>query len=63
MFLLQVIGETFAYDPDILIHHYSCCSQTEIEKSLQVRLLNFAVPPKKLKYESYINHLIHHLGI
>ena len=52
--LSELIGNELTHNPDDVIRNYSSYDLSEIEKSLLVRGLNFAVPPKKLKYQDYL---------
>ena len=46
--LSELIGEQMTHDPNDVIRNYSSYDLSEMEKSLLVKGLNFALPPKKL---------------
>ena len=48
------MGGELAHDPAYVIRNYSDHQPLEAEKSLLIRGLNFAVPPKKLKYQDFL---------
>ena len=52
--LLELIGEQLGHDPNDVIRNYSSYVLSEIEKNLLIKGLNYALPPKKLKYEDYL---------
>ena len=52
--LSELLGDELSHNPDDVIRNYSTYELSETEKSLLVKGLNFAVPPKKLKYQDYL---------
>ena len=52
--LSELMGNELSHNPDDVIRNYSTYELSEAEKSLLTRGLNFAVPPKKLKYQDYL---------
>ena len=52
--LSELIGGELSHDPDDVIRNYSSYQLSEAEKSLLIRGLNFAIPPKKLKHQDFL---------
>ena len=52
--LSELMGDELSHNPDDVIRNYSTYELSEVEKSLLVKGLNFAIPPKKLKYQDYL---------
>ena len=52
--LTSLIGQQTAHDPNQIIFNYSSYQLNDIEQSLLCKGLNYALPPKKLKYEDYL---------
>ena len=52
--LSELMGSELSHNPEDVIRNYSSYQLSEVEKSLLVRGLNFAIPPKKLKYQDYL---------
>ena len=52
--LSELMGSQLTHDPNKVIRNYSAYVLSDQEKSLLSRGLNFAVPPKKLKYQDYL---------
>ena len=52
--LTQLTAHQHGHDPDDVIYNYSSYILNDIEKSVLTKGLNYALPPKKLKYENYI---------
>ena len=50
--LAELIGPKLHHNPNKIIHNFSSYQLSEIEKSLLYKDLNFALPPKKLKFEN-----------
>ena len=53
LFYLGFENSQTSHDPDLIIFNYSSHVLTESEKSLLCKGLNFAIPPKTLKYAEY----------
>ena len=51
--LVELMGSKLHHNPNKIVHNFSSYQLSEIEKSL-CKGLNFALPPKKLKFENYI---------
>ena len=51
--LAELMGSKLHHNPNKIVHNFSSYQLSEIEKSL-FKGLNFALPPKKLKFENYI---------
>ena len=47
------LGSTIIHDPKEVIYNFSSYVLSEMEKALLCKELNFAIPPKKLKFENY----------
>ena len=52
--LAELMGSKLHHNPNKIIHNFSSYQLSEIEKSLLCKGLNFALPPKKLKFENYL---------
>ena len=52
--LTNLLEENIKHDPKKIIHNYSSHKLTQDQESLLIKGLNFALPPKKLKYEEYM---------
>ena len=52
--LAELIGPKLHHNPNKIIHNFSSYQLSEIERSLLYKGLNFALPPKKLKFENYL---------
>ena len=52
--LIKIFEENVRHDPKQIIHNYSSHTLTPEQESLLIKGLNFALPPKKLKYEDYM---------
>ena len=52
--LSELMGSELKHNPDDVIRNYSSYQLSDVEKSLLSRGLNFAIPPKKLKYQDYL---------
>ena len=52
--LSELIGEHMSHDSNDVIKNYSSHNLSTTEKNLLMKGLNFALPPKKLKYENYL---------
>ena len=52
--LIKIFEENVKHDPKQIIHNYSSHTLTPEQESLLIKGLNFALPPKKLKYEDYM---------
>ena len=52
--LTKILEENIQHDPKQIIHNYSSHTLTPDQESLLIRGLNFALPPKKLRYEDYM---------
>ena len=52
--LAELMGSKLHHNPNKIIHIFSSYQLSEIEKSLLCKGLNFALPPKKLKFENYL---------
>ena len=52
--LAELMGSKLHHNPNQIIHHFSSYQLSEIEKSLLCKGLNFALTPKKLKFENYL---------
>ena len=52
--LSKLREENPAHDVDDLIFNYSSHTLTDAQKSILTKGLNFALPPKKLRYEDYL---------
>lgn len=52
--LLELISHKKGHDPDQVIYNYSSHILTEHEKTLLAKGLNFALPPKKLKFDQHL---------
>ena len=48
------MGSKQKHDPDKVIHNFSSYILSDIEKSILCKGLNFALPPRKLKFENYL---------
>ena len=48
------MGSTLTHDPKEVIYNFSSYVLSETEKVLLCKGLNFAIPPKKLKFENYL---------
>ena len=48
------MGSELKHNSDDVIRNYSSYQLSDVEKSLLSRGLNFAIPPKKLKYQEYL---------
>ena len=51
--LAELMGSKLHHNPNKIIHNFSSYQLPEIEKSFLSKVLNFALPPKKLKFENY----------
>ena len=52
--LTRLIAENVRHDPKQIIHNFSSHELTPNQESVLMKGLNFAVPPKKLKYEDFM---------
>ena len=52
--IAELLGSTLSHDPKEVIYNSSFYILSETEKALLCKGLNFAIPPKKLKFENYI---------
>ena len=52
--LSKLLEENVKHDPRQIIHNYSSQELTPDQESILIRGLNFATPPKKLKYEDFM---------
>ena len=52
--LAELMGSKLHHNPNKIIHNFSSYQLSEIEKSLLCKGLNFALQPKKLKFENYL---------
>ena len=52
--LKKLLEENVKHDPKQIIHNYSSHKLTPDQELLLIRGLNFALPPKKLRYEDYM---------
>ena len=52
--LSKLFEENIKHDPKQVIHNYSSYKLTQEQESALIKGLNFALPPKKLKYEDYM---------
>lgn len=52
--LSELMGSHLSHDPSSVIRNYSSHVLTDDQKSLLIKGLNFAMPPKKLKYQDYL---------
>ena len=52
--LVKLLEENVQHDPKQIIHNYSSHVLTPDQESLLIKGLNFALPPKKLRYEDYM---------
>ena len=52
--LSELMGSKLHHNPNKIIHHFSSYQLSEVEQSLLCKGLNFALPPKKLKFENYL---------
>ena len=52
--LTKILEENKPHDPKQIIHNYSSHILTPEQESLLMKGLNFALPPKKLRYEDYM---------
>ena len=52
--LSKLFEENIKHDPKQIIRNYSSYKLTQEQVSLLIKGLNFALPPKKLKYEDYM---------
>ena len=50
----RTVGTTLTHDPKEVIYNFSSYVLSETEKALLCKGLNFAIPPKKLKFENYL---------
>ena len=50
----KLLEGSVKHDPKNIIHNYSSHSLTDDQESLLLKGLNFALPPKTLKYEDYM---------
>ena len=48
----RTVGTTLTHDPKEVIYNFSSYVLSETEKALLCKGLNFAIPPKKLKFEN-----------
>ena len=52
--MIRLAIEKDVNDPDQVIHNLSSYQLTDTEKSLLAKGLNFALPPKRIKYADYM---------
>ena len=52
--LAELMGSQLHHNPNKIIHSFSSYQLSEIEKSLLCKGLNFALPPKQIKFEYYL---------
>ena len=52
--LAKLLAENTKHDPKQIIYNYSSFKLTQDHENLLIKGLNFALPPKKLKYEEYM---------
>jgi hypothetical protein len=52
--LTRLIAENVHHDPKQIIHNFSSHELTEHQESVLMKGLNFATPPKKIKYEDFM---------
>ena len=46
----QLMGSKLKHNPEEVIHNFSSCNLSTMEKWLLCKGLNFALPPKDLKF-------------
>ena len=51
---LDLVSLVRSYNPDKVIINYSSYQQSDIEKTILAKSLNFALPPKKYYYAHYL---------
>ena len=51
--IAELLGSTITHGPKEVIYNFSSYVLSEMEKALLCKELNFAIPPKKLKFENY----------
>ena len=52
--LVRLIAENVRHDPKQIIHNFSSHQLTSHQESVLMKGLNFALPPKKLRYEDFM---------
>ena len=50
----ELMGSELKHNPEDVIHNFSSYSLSTTEKSLLCKEMNFALPPKDLKFENYL---------
>ena len=50
----ELMGSKLKHNPEDVIHNFSSYSLSTTEKSLLCKEMNFALPPKDLKFENYL---------
>ena len=48
------IIDNVSHDPDKVVYNFSNCHLTDSDKSLLIKGLNFAIPPKKIEYSKFL---------
>ena len=52
--IAELLGSTLTHDPKEVVYNFPSYVLSETEKALLCKGLNFAIPPKKLKFENYL---------